>query len=133
MTVRQLRVCVTAPDHTEAVRFYRDVLGMPEQATYTTPDAIGRVTILAAGAATLELADPVYAAYIDEVEVGRRVAGPIRIAIEVDDSTAVTEAATEAGAELLAAPTRTPWDSVNARLAGPAGLELTIFHELGEG
>ena len=52
---------------------YRDVLGLPERAAYSSPG--GRVTILEAGRATLELADPPHAAYIDEVEVGRRVAG----------------------------------------------------------
>jgi catechol 2,3-dioxygenase-like lactoylglutathione lyase family enzyme len=27
MSARELRVCVTAPDYDEALRFYRDVLG----------------------------------------------------------------------------------------------------------
>jgi uncharacterized glyoxalase superfamily protein PhnB len=36
------------------------------------------------------------------------------------------------GAELLAPPTRTPWGSLNARLEGPAGLQLTLFQELAE-
>jgi catechol 2,3-dioxygenase-like lactoylglutathione lyase family enzyme len=68
--VRELRLVVTAPDYEEALRFYRDVLGLPERAAYSSPG--GRVTILEAGRATLELADPPHAAYIDEVEVGRR-------------------------------------------------------------
>jgi len=129
MTVRQLRLCITAPDHEEALRFFRDVLGMPEVGSYATPDGTpdGHVTILAAGTATLELASPGYAEYIDEVEVGRRVAGPVRVALEVDDSTAVTARAAGAGAEVIAPPTRTPWNSLNARLAGPAGLQLTLF------
>jgi catechol 2,3-dioxygenase-like lactoylglutathione lyase family enzyme len=132
--VRQLRLCVTAPDYDEALRFYRDVLGLREQATYTSPDSApgGRVTILEAGVATLELADPTYAAYIDQVEVGSRVAGAVRVAFEVADAPAVTAALEDAGAEVIAPPTRTPWDSLNARLAAPAGLQLTIFAELGE-
>jgi hypothetical protein len=36
------------------------------------------VTLLEAGRATLELADPRQAEFIDEVEVGRRVAGHVR-------------------------------------------------------
>ncbi len=127
--VRQLRLVVTAEDYDEALRFYRDVLGMPEEATFVAEG--GRVTILDAGRATLELTDPVHAAYIDRVEVGRRVAGHVRVAIEVDDSRAATDAAVVAGAELIAAPVRTPWDSLNARLQGPAGLQLTLFTELG--
>jgi lactoylglutathione lyase len=128
--VVQLRLCVTAPDYDEALRFYRDVLGLPEEGTYTSEDG-GRVTILGAGVATLELADPTYAEYIDEVEVGRRVAGPIRVAVEVADCDAVTENLAGAGAEVIAPPTRTPWNSRNARLSAPAGLQLTVFAELG--
>ena len=123
--VTQLRLVVTAPDYDEALRFYRDVLGMPEEAAFAVEG--GRVTILDAGRATLELTDPVHAEYIDEVEVGRRVAGHIRVALEVDDSAAVTETAAAAGATVIAEPTRTPWDSLNARLEGPAGLQLTLF------
>jgi lactoylglutathione lyase len=123
--VKQLRLVVTAPDYDEALRFYRDVLGMPEEAAFAV--AGGRVTILDAGRATLEITDPVHAEYIDEVEVGRRVAGHIRVALEVEDSTAATETAAAAGATVIAAPTRTPWDSLNARLEGPAGLQLTLF------
>ena len=88
MTVRELRLVVTAADYDEAVRFYRDVLGLPERAAYASPD--GRVTILEAGRATLEIADPGKPTFIDEVEVGRRVAGHIRVAFEVDDSAAMT-------------------------------------------
>ncbi len=128
--VRELRVAVTAEDYDQALRFYRDVLGLRERAAYSSPD--GRVTILEAGRATLELADPGYAAYIDEVEVGRRVAGHIRIAFEVDDSPAVTTTLAGAGARVIAAPTRTPWNSLNSRLEAPAGLQLTLFTELGD-
>ena len=127
-TVHELRLVVTAPDYDEALAFYRDVLGLREQLSYSSPD--GRVTILEAGRATLELTDPPHAAYIDEVEVGRRVAGHIRVAFEVDDSSATTRALEAAGATVLAEPTRTPWDSLNARLDGPAGLQLTLFTEL---
>ena len=127
--VRELRVVVTASDYDAALRFYRDVLGLQERAAYTSPG--GRVTILEAGRATLELADPGHAAYIDEVEVGRRVAGHIRVAFEVDDSRSMTETLEAAGAAVIAEPTITPWNSLNSRLEGPAGLQLTLFSELG--
>ena len=81
--MRQLRVCVTAPDYDEALRFYRDVLGLPVREAYGER---GRVTILDAGRATLELLDEEHAAFVDEVEVGRRVAGHVRLAFEVDDA-----------------------------------------------
>jgi lactoylglutathione lyase len=123
--VTELRLVVTASDYDSALRFYRDVLGLPERAAYSSPG--GRVTILEAGRATLELADPPHAAYIDEVEVGRRVAGPIRVAFAVPDSAATTRTLAEAGAAVIAEPTRTPWASLNSRLDGPAGLQLTLF------
>lgn len=126
--VRELRLVVTAADYDEALRFYRDVLGMGELGAFTSPG--GRVTILDAGRATLELADPPHAAYIDEVEVGRRVAGHIRVALQVDDAAAVVATLAGNGAEVIAEPVRTPWNSLNARLDGPAGLQLTIFEEL---
>ena len=127
-TVRELRLVVTADDYDEALRFYRDVLGLPERAAFASDG--GRVTILEAGRATLELTDPNHAAFIDEVEVGKRVAGHIRVAFEVDDSTATTARLAEAGAEVVAEPTRTPWNSLNSRLEAPGSLQLTLFTEL---
>ncbi len=130
--VRQLRLVVHAEDYDEALRFYRDVLGMPEQEAYAG-DGGALVTILDAGRATLELANTAQVEMIDRVEVGRRVAPRLRVAFEVDDVAGVTEELVRAGAELVAAPTRTPWDSLNARLEAPAGLQLTLFEETGTG
>lgn len=127
--VRQLRLVVTATDYDEALRFYRDVLGLDELAAFSSPG--GQVTILDAGRATLEIADPDHADYIDSVEVGHRAAGHLRVAFEVDDTPAVTETLAQAGAEMIAAPTRTPWNSLNSRLEAPAGLQVTLFTELG--
>jgi predicted enzyme related to lactoylglutathione lyase len=129
--VRELRLCVTAADYDDALRFYRDALGLPVREAYESDE--GRVTILEAGRATLEIADPRHAEFIDEVEVGRRVAGHIRVAFEVTDSAATTDLLVDAGAQLVAPPTETPWRSLNARLEAPAGLQLTLFTELGDG
>jgi lactoylglutathione lyase len=128
--VMELRLVVTAPDYAEAVEFYRDVLGMAQREAYTSED--GSVTILEAGKATLEITDPNHADYIDRVEVGRRVAGQFRVALQVTDATGTTRTLTEAGASLIAAPTRTPWNSLNARLETPGGIQLTLFEELGD-
>jgi lactoylglutathione lyase len=126
--VSELRLVVTAPDYQEALRFYRDVLGLTERAAYSSPG--GRVTILEAGRATLELADPSHAEYVDDVEVGRRVAGHIRVAFQVSDAASATGKLAAAGAEVVAEPTPTPWHSLNSRLEGPAGLQLTLFSDL---
>jgi lactoylglutathione lyase len=128
MAVSELRLVVTAADYDEALGFYRDVLGLREEAAFSS--AGGRVTILDAGRATLELADPPHAAYIDEVEVGRRVAGHIRVAFKVEDSAASTKMLADAGATVIAEPTRTPWNSLNSRLEGPGDLQLTLFTDI---
>ncbi|TDW18992.1 VOC family protein [Kribbella kalugense] len=128
MTVKELRLVVTAEDYDEAVVFYRDVLGLPERASYSSEN--GRVTILEVERATLEIADPGQAEFIDEVEVGRRVAGKYRVALEVEDSAATTRQLVDAGATVIAQPTRTPWNSLNARLETPGGIQLTLFTEL---
>ncbi|MBI3748945.1 MAG: VOC family protein [Chloroflexi bacterium] len=122
-----MRLVVTADDHAAAVRFYRDVLGLPERASYSSPD--GQVVILDAGRATLEIADAAQAEFIDRVEVGRRVAGHIRVAFEVADSARTTRVLAEAGAEVIAQARHTPWNTMNARLNGPAGLQLTLFSD----
>lgn len=127
--VRQLRLVVTADDYDEAMRFYRDTLGLTEEAAFSGEG--GHVVILAAGRATLEIADRAHAEYVDRVEVGRRVAGHVRVAFEVADAAEATERLAGAGARVLADPTRTPWDSLNSRLEAPAGLQLTLFEELG--
>lgn len=126
--VLEMRLVVTAPDYDIALAFYRDVLGMPEIGAFSSPG--GRVTILDAGRATLELADPPHAAYVDDVEVGRRVAGHLRVAFQVGHAVAATDRLVAGGAGLIARPAETPWRSLNARLNGPAGLQLTLFEEL---
>jgi hypothetical protein len=64
---------------------------------------------------------------VDEIEVGRRVAGRVRIAFEVDDSRTAAGALTTAGAELIGGPVETPWRDVNVRLLAPDGMQLTLF------
>lgn len=129
--VRQLRLVVEAEDYETALAFYRDVLGLPQLEAYEGGDG-AHVAILDAGRATLEIANPAQKRLIDDVEVGRQVARHVRVAFEVDDTRGTTSRLVdEGGAELVAPPTETPWRSLNARLEGPAGLQLTIFQELG--
>jgi len=127
--VLQLRLIVEADDYDAAVAFYRDVLGLPEQAAFEG-EGDARVAILEAGRATLEIANPAQKRMIDEIEVGRPASPRIRVAFEVADSTAKTDELVAAGATLIAAPTETPWRSLNSRLAAPAGLQITLFQEL---
>ena len=93
--------------------------------------APAQVVAIRAGRATLELINPAQRRLIDQLEVGHEVSRKFRVAFEVDDSAAATERLVAGGAELIAPPTWTPWGSLNARLEGPAGLQLTLFQELG--
>jgi lactoylglutathione lyase len=127
--VLQMRLVVETPDYDEALAFYRDTLGAVEELT-VHGDAGEKVTILDVGRTTLELSNPAQVDYIDRVEVGRRVSPPLRVAFEVADAAGVADELVAAGAELVAPPTRTPWQSLNARLEAPAALQLTVFQEL---
>ena len=106
----------------------------PEVCALNAGDDGARVAILEIPSATLELANPAQVAMIDEVEVGRPVAHPfpgtIRVAFEVVDAAATTAHLAAAGAGVVAPPTPTPWQSLNARLEAPDGMQLTVFEEL---
>src|SRR5688500_11506976 len=127
--VLQMRVVVEAEDYDAAVHFYRDVLGLTEQAAFEG-EGDARVAILNAGRARREIANPARKRMIDEVEVGRPVAPKVRVAFEVVDSAATTDRLVGAGATLIASPVETPWRSLNSRLDAPAGLQITLFQEL---
>jgi lactoylglutathione lyase len=127
--VRELRLAVTVEDYDAAVAFYRDALGLGVVEGWE--DGARRGLILDAGRATLELLSVAQAEHIDEVEVGRRVAGRVRVALEVEDSAATARELEAAGAAVLGRPTVTPWRHRNARLEAP-GLQLTLFTVLEE-
>jgi len=127
--IKQLRLVVEAADYDQALAFYRDVLGMTEVAAFAE-GGDDRVAILDAGRATLEIASPAHKRLIDRVETDGLVGSSVRIALEVEDAVAVTDAAAANGAEVLAAPVETPWRSLNSRLRAPASLEITFFQEL---
>lgn len=127
--VRQLRVVITAEDYEAAVAFYRDVLGLEEQAAYEG-EGDARVSILQAGLATLEIANPAQTRMIDGIETDGVTSPKVRLAFEVDDTRSVSKELVEGGAELLAEARETPWRSLNARLDAPAGLQITLFQEL---
>jgi lactoylglutathione lyase len=129
--VLQMRLVVEAGDYEEAVAFYRDVLGAREE-LFVDSDGGASVTILDVGRATLELSNPAQVAMIDDVEVGRRVSPRMRVAFEVADAAGVTTELAAGGAEIIADATLTPWQSINARLSAPAGLQITVFQELSE-
>lgn len=123
--VKELRLALTVDDFDAALAFYRDTLGLELRDMWIAEGSRG--ALLEAGRATLELFDEGQAAMVDEIEVGRRVAGTVRIAFEVDDSRAASARLVDAGAELLGGPVETPWRDVNVRLVAPDGMQLTLF------
>jgi methylmalonyl-CoA/ethylmalonyl-CoA epimerase len=123
----ELRIALTVPDFDQAVAFYRDTLGLEQLADWSGED--GRVILLEAGSATLELFDERQAESVDRIEAGRRVSGPVRFAISVDDLDATSDRLVAAGAEAMAPPVVPPWGGRNARLRTPDGMQLTLFSE----
>lgn len=123
--VTELRVALTVEDFERALAFYRDAIGLEQIADWSGDQ--GRVILLDAGRATLELLDESQAAYVDGIEAGARVAGHVRLAMEVSDSDKVSGRLVAAGAEAMAAPVVTPWGDHNARLRTPDGMQLTLF------
>jgi lactoylglutathione lyase len=107
------------------VSFYRDAIGLTQLADWTSEN--GKVVLLGAGTASLELVDARQAAFIDQIEVGRRVAGPVRLALSIENPDNLAERLATAGAELLGEPVDTPWGDRNVRLRTLDGMQLTLF------
>jgi methylmalonyl-CoA/ethylmalonyl-CoA epimerase len=123
--ISEVRVALTVADFDEAVAFYREALGLEQVADWSSES--GRVILLEAGRATLELLDERQAAFVDEVETGTRVSGKVRLALQVADSEVAANRLVAAGARLVASPRATPWGDTNARVEAPDGLQLTLF------
>lgn len=125
----QMRLVVHSEDLDAALELYRDALGMPVELDLAS-EGDARVVVLDAGRATLELINTAQRSLIDQLELGRDVSREIRVAFEVSDAQASTDAVLEAKATLVAPPTRTPWRSLNARVEGPDGVQLTVFEQV---
>ena len=128
--VLQLRVALTTADYERLVRFYCAGLGLEPAQVWTNGDDRGMM--LEMGQATLELFDEGYAGYIDQLEVGARVSGPVRFALQVPDLHAAIERLLANGATLVHPPAMTPWGDYNARLRDPDGLQVTLFQAGGQ-
>jgi methylmalonyl-CoA/ethylmalonyl-CoA epimerase len=123
--VTEFRVVLTVDDFDRAVAFYRDTLGLEQLADWSSEE--GRVVLLEAGHATLELFDKAQADMVDRIEAGRRVSGTVRLALEVEDSEETARRLVAAGAALVAPAAVTPWGDRNARVQAPDGMQLTLF------
>jgi lactoylglutathione lyase len=123
--VRELRVAVTAENYEEALAFYRDALGLPVVESWENEGGSG--AILDAGRATLEVLSRSQVDYVDEIEAGGTPSGPVRFALEVEDSVDAAERLEARGAQRIGGPVVTPWQHRNVRLRAPDGMQLTLF------
>ena len=123
--VTELRIALTVEDFGQALAFYRDTLGLEQIADWSSET--GRVVVLDAGQATLELLDHAQAETVDAIEAGQRVSGTVRLAMKVADSQDMAQRLVAAGAVRVAPPVLTPWGDRNARVRAPDGMQLTLF------
>jgi lactoylglutathione lyase len=114
-----------ADDYEQALRFYRDALGLPVIESWENEGGSG--AILDAGRATLEVLSRSQVEYVDEIEAGGHSSGSVRFALEVEDSVETAERLESAGAERLGGPVVTPWSHRSVRLSAPDGMQLTLF------
>jgi catechol 2,3-dioxygenase-like lactoylglutathione lyase family enzyme len=124
--VKETRVALTVSDFDRALAFYRDGLGLELVADWTQ-SATGRSAVLDAGRATIELLDEADATYTDSVEAGRRVAGPVRLALEVGDVASAAARLQAQGGEPLRDPVHTSWGNLTQRLLGPDGMNISLY------
>ncbi len=125
-SIREVRIVLTVERFDQAVQFYRDRLGLAVVEQWQR--ASGSGVILALGPhTTLELFDASQAAFVDQMEVGRRVSGPVRLAFEVQDVEAAAGKLQQAGAQVLSHPKQMPWGDCNTRVETPDGMQVTVF------
>jgi methylmalonyl-CoA/ethylmalonyl-CoA epimerase len=123
--VLEFRVALTVPDYERLVDFYSKGLGVEPAQLWTNED--GRALILELGRGTLEIFNERQAEIVDRIEVGQRVSGQIRFALQVPDVDAAVVRLLQHGATLVHEPIVTPWGDRNARVQAPDGLQVTLF------
>jgi lactoylglutathione lyase len=125
--ILEMRVAFTTEDYDRLAAFYQQALGLEPGAIWTNA---GRGILFELGRATVEVFDEAQAAYVDELEMGQRVSGPIRLALRVPDLDAAIDRLEKHGVKLLHEPVLTPWNDRNARMQTPDGLQVTLFQTM---
>jgi len=121
----ELRIVLTVEDFEAAVESSGKVLGVGLAAQWDQPQRRGGV--FEVPHATLGILDAEKAAGVDDFEVGRRVSGPVRLALGVEDIDATFSAGTEAGATTFGVAMSAPWGDRVPRVESPDGMRLTLF------
>ncbi len=123
--VLELRVALTTEAFDRLAGFYREGLGLEPAQVW--PDDQGRALVLDLGKATLEVFDEKQAQTIDKMEVGHRISGQVRFALQVPDLKAATERLLAHGATQVHPPVVTPWGDQNVRFQDPDGMQITLY------
>lgn len=123
--ILELRVAITTQDYERLVKFYCLGLGIEPAAIWNNDG--GKAMMLNMGNATLEIFDERQAEVIDDLEVGKRVSGQTRFALQVPDVKAAAERMLANGASLIHEAVTTPWGDINIRLQDPDGMQITLF------
>lgn len=127
MKIKELRIILTTDQLEETIRFYREQMGLTTSKEWR--ESTGNGIILEAGRASLELVDSLHAELIDSIEVGQRIAGPVRLAFNL--GTGIEEVGSHLGkngAKLLSGVKQAPWSKVQ-RLEDPSGMQFTLFEK----
>jgi methylmalonyl-CoA/ethylmalonyl-CoA epimerase len=125
MKVKELRIILTVDNLDEIIQFYRNVAGLHTSKEWRVETGNG--IILEAGRASLELVDRKHAANIDDIEVGKKVAGPVRLALNIGENIeGASKSFIAGGAVALADIKQAPWSKVQ-RLQDPSGMQFTLF------
>lgn len=123
--ILELRLALTARDFERMETFYRQGLGLEPSQSW--PADQGRALVLDLGRAVFELFDEKQASTVDQIEVGERVSGPVRLALQVSDLEAAFRRLLAHGARLVHEPVTTPWGDRNVRVEDPEGMQVTLF------
>jgi methylmalonyl-CoA/ethylmalonyl-CoA epimerase len=123
--VLELRVVLTADEFDRLSSFYLEGLGLKPSQEW--PEDQGRALVLDLGRATLEVFDEKQATTVDQIEVGRRVSGKIRFALQVPDLDAAQERLLDYGAKLVHSPIDTTWGDRTVRFEDPEGMQITLY------
>ena len=123
--ILELRVAITTKDYEKLVKFY--CLGLDIEPAAVWNNDGGKALMLNMGNATLEIFDERQAEVVDDLEVGKRISGQVRFALQVPDLKAAMERMLANGATLVHEPVMTPWGDYNVRLQDPDGMQITLF------
>ncbi len=123
--ILELRVALTAHEFEQMEAFYREGLGLEPSQSWPTDQ--GKALVLDMGRAVFELFDEKQAGTIDRIEVGKRLSGQVRLALQVPELDAAVKRLLANGGRLVHEPVVTPWGDRNVRVEDPEGMQVTLF------